>query len=93
MHGLIDNITVLSNTIGVSLSTLVSVGHADHPFDAIPSSPYLTRRQTAAYLQVSEKWLAQSGRASGPTFHKFGNQARYHFDDIHQWARQQKVKL
>ena len=63
-----------------------------HASDRTPS-PYLTRRQTAAYLNVSEKWLAQSGRASGPNFHKFGNHCRYHLDDIHQWARQQKVKF
>lgn len=65
---------------------------ADRPSAAAPT-PYLTRRQTAAYLNISEKWLAQSGRTSGPNFHKFGNNCRYHLDDIHQWARQQKVNL
>lgn len=75
------------------MSTLVQVGQVDHPSDATSPSPYLTRRQTAAYLNVSEKWLAQSGRTSGPNFHKFGNHCRYHLDDIHQWARQQRVKL
>jgi hypothetical protein len=54
-------------------------------------SPYLTRRQTAEYLSVSEKWLAQSGRASGPPFHKFGNQCRYLLADVVSWARQQRV--
>lgn len=70
------------------------VGHPDTPHTAVQaSSPYLTRRQTAALLNVSEKWLAQSGRACGPTFHKFGGHARYHLEDIQQWARQQKVRL
>jgi hypothetical protein len=55
------------------------------------SSPYLTRRQTAEYLKVSEKWLAQSGRAMGPPYHKFGNHCRYLLADVVGWARQQRV--
>lgn len=55
------------------------------------ASPYLTRRQAAAYLNVSEKWLAQSGRAIGPRFHKFGSQCRYLRDDVINWARQQRA--
>ncbi|MET3945794.1 hypothetical protein ABIB49_000469 [Arthrobacter sp. UYCu512] len=55
------------------------------------SSPYLTRRQTAEYLSVSEKWLAQSGRTSGPPFYKFGNQCRYLVADVVSWARQQRA--
>lgn len=75
------------------MSAQVSIGLTDHAMaDTISPSPYLTRRQTAEYLNVSEKWLAQSGRVAGPNFHKFGNHCRYHLDDIHQWARQQKVK-
>lgn len=58
---------------------------------ASPTTPYLTRRQVAAYLNVSEKWLAQSGRARGPAFHKFGGNCRYHLDDVNNWARQQRV--
>lgn len=60
------------------------------PVDAV-ASPYFTRRQTAAYLNVSEKWLAQSGRAMGPRFHKFGSQCRYLRDDVISWARQQRA--
>lgn len=55
------------------------------------ASPYLTRKQTAAYLNVSEKWLAQSGRAIGPRFHKFGSQCRYLRSDVINWARQQRA--
>lgn len=61
------------------------------PDPATAPSPYLTRKQTAAHLNVSEKWLAQSGRASGPNFHKFGNHCRYHIDDVRRWAHQQRV--
>lgn len=57
----------------------------------VSASPYLTRKQTAAYLNVSEKWLAQSGRSIGPKFHKFGSHCRYHFDDVKNWARQQRA--
>ncbi|MCM0614476.1 helix-turn-helix domain-containing protein [Paenarthrobacter sp. TYUT067] len=57
----------------------------------LPSSPYMTRKQVAAYLNVSEKWLAQSGRATGPRFHKFGSQCRYLRDDVLNWARQQRA--
>lgn len=54
-------------------------------------SPFLTRRQTAFILNVSEKWLAQSGRSSGPRYHKFGSHCRYHVDDVNSWVRQQRV--
>lgn len=54
-------------------------------------SPFLTRREAAAVLNVSEKWLAQSGRSAGPQFHKFGGHCRYHVDDLNNWVRQQKV--
>lgn len=54
-------------------------------------SPYMTRKQVAAYLNVSEKWLAQSGRAIGPRFYKFGGHCRYLFSDVTSWARQQRV--
>ncbi|MGX5716843.1 helix-turn-helix domain-containing protein [Arthrobacter sp. MAHUQ-56] len=57
----------------------------------VSASPYLTRKQTAAYLNVSEKWLAQSGRAVGPRFHKFGSQCRYLRSDVINWARQQRA--
>lgn len=55
-------------------------------------SPFMTRREVATFLNVSEKWLAQSGRATGPDFHKFGSQCRYHVDDVILWARQQQVR-
>ncbi|MHA7300442.1 helix-turn-helix domain-containing protein [Pseudarthrobacter sp. MDT1-22] len=58
---------------------------------ALPASPYMTRKQVAVYLNVSEKWLAQSGRAMGPRFHKFGAQCRYSIDDVVNWARQQRT--
>lgn len=61
------------------------------PAGRADSSPFLTRRQVAAMLNVSEKWLAQSGRHSGPRFYKFGASCRYHRDDVNNWARQQKV--
>ncbi|WP_091718257.1 helix-turn-helix domain-containing protein [Pseudarthrobacter equi] len=57
----------------------------------VAASLYLTRKQTAAYLNVSEKWLAQSGRAVGPRFHKFGSQCRYLRSDVVSWARQQRA--
>ncbi|WP_091465459.1 helix-turn-helix domain-containing protein [Paenarthrobacter nitroguajacolicus] len=68
------------------------VGHADTPHAAVQPSPFMTRRETAAFLKVSEKWLAQSGKAIGPDFHKFGNHCRYHVDDVVRWARQQQVR-
>lgn len=51
----------------------------------------MTRKQVAAYLGVSEKWLAQSGRSIGPQFYKFGSQCRYLFADVKNWAGQQRV--
>lgn len=71
--------------------------HTDPPFESSSSHPdplspvFLTRRQVATYLNMSEKWLAQAGRTMGPTFHKFGGRCRYHLDDVDSWARQQRV--
>lgn len=64
---------------------------ADFEANSGLQSPFLTRRQTASVLNVSEKWLAQSGRSSGPRFHKFGSHCRYHVDDVNSWVRQQRV--
>lgn len=67
-------------------STLESAIHL-----GAPAALFLTRRQVATYLNMSEKWLAQAGRSSGPTFHKFGGRCRYRLDDVDNWARQQRV--
>jgi hypothetical protein len=57
----------------------------------LPPSPYWTRKQVASYLRVSEKWLAQNGRFSGPKFYKFGGHCRYLIEDVRRWAQQQRV--
>lgn len=54
-------------------------------------SPYLTRAQAAAYLNVNPRWLANEGKALVP-FHRFGRMARYHLETLEQWARQQRVR-
>lgn len=58
--------------------------------ESLPTSPYMTRKQAAAYLNVTEKWLAEN-KASGPRFYKFGSRCRYLRDDVLNWARQQRV--
>ncbi|MFJ4266269.1 helix-turn-helix transcriptional regulator [Paenarthrobacter nicotinovorans] len=60
------------------------------PDEAPPVSPYMTRKQVAAYLNVTEKWLAEN-KASGPRFYKFGSRCRYLRDDVLNWARQQRA--
>lgn len=92
VHSLIGKVTVSPIPLGVHLRTQFHIGSTDIPQVGLPSSPFMTRRETAAFLKVSEKWLAQSGRAIGPDFHKFGNHCRYHVDDVVQWARQQQVR-
>lgn len=52
---------------------------------------YLNRKQVAVLLSVSEKWLAQSGKESGPPRFRFGGMIRYHIADVRNWAKQQKV--
>lgn len=70
--------------------------HTDPPFESSSSRPdphtpvFLTRRQVATYLNMSEKWLAQAGRSHGPAFYKFGGRCRYRIDDVISWARQQR---
>jgi hypothetical protein len=76
---------------GASLLTTLTAADTAVFFPTSSTSPYLTRRQVATYLNVSEKWLAQSGRARGPAFHKFGGNCRYHVDDVNSWAHQQRV--
>lgn len=73
------------------MSTLVDISRANNQNGELPASPFLTRKQTAAYLNVSEKWLAQSGRSTGPRFYKFGSLCRYRLDDVINWARQQQA--
>lgn len=52
---------------------------------------YLSRKQVATLLSVSEKWLAQTGKDQGPPRFKFGGMVRYHVDDVRRWAKQQRV--
>lgn len=74
----------------ITTSTLVLAKDGQSSVSGM-ESPFLTRKQTASVLNVSEKWLAQSGRSSGPRFHKFGGHCRYHVDDVNNWVRQQRV--
>lgn len=52
---------------------------------------FYSRKQAAAYLGVSEKWLAQTGMKIGPPRYKFGGMIRYRKTDLDNWARQQRV--
>lgn len=54
---------------------------------------YLNRKQVAALLGVSEKWLAQTGKLSGPPRFRFGGMIRYHVTDVRRWAKQQRVAV
>lgn len=72
-------------------TTTVVAGTGEGSLSGGLHSPFLTRRQAASVLNVSEKWLAQSGRSTGPRFHKFGGHCRYHVDDVNNWVRQQRV--
>lgn len=58
---------------------------------APPITPqYLSRRDAAAYLGMSAKWLGQTGKSIVP-YHKFGGSAMYKVSDLDNWARQQRV--
>ena len=54
-------------------------------------SPFITARQAAHYLGLSEKTLEKmraSGR--GPHFRKHGRFVRYHIDDLDMWSQGQQ---
>ena len=53
---------------------------------------FLTRSEAAEYLGMSVKWLAQSGRFSGPPYYKFGTACQYRLVDLEDWVRQQRVR-
>lgn len=64
------------------------------PTPVVSAGPqFLSRKEAAQYLNVSEKWLAQSGRTNGPRFYKFGGRCRYHLKELDEWVRQQKVVM
>lgn len=71
-------------------SSAVAASGSPTPGESLPASPYMTRKQVAAYLNVTEKWLAEY-KASGPRFYKFGSRCRYLRDDVLNWARQQRA--
>ncbi|UXM92493.1 helix-turn-helix transcriptional regulator [Paenarthrobacter sp. JL.01a] len=71
-------------------SSAVAASGSPMPGEPLPASPYMTRKQVAAYLNVTEKWLAEY-KASGPRFYKFGSRCRYLRDDVLNWARQQRA--
>jgi hypothetical protein len=52
---------------------------------------YLDRVETAAYMGISEKWLA-THRFDGPTMLKVGNKALYRLKDIENYMRQQEMR-
>lgn len=72
-------------TVAVS-DRLVGVSSSD----PVIESPYLTRRQAAQYLNMSEQWLAQGGRYKVPHF-KIGSVCRYSRAQLDDWMRQQQV--
>lgn len=88
-----QNVPAAVVTIRSALSAHFLAGASGHPSGNSLDSPFLTRRETAEYLRVSEKWLAQSGKSRGPKFFKFGALCRYRLDDVVSWARQQQVAI
>lgn len=66
---------------------------ASMPVDAatareITGSVYLSRKETAVYMGISEKWLATNWR-TGPRFQKIGNKTTYRLSDIENFIKQQ----
>jgi hypothetical protein len=57
----------------------------------LTKSVYMDREETAKYLGVSAKTLAQHLH-SGPPYYKFFSRVLYKLSDVENWARQQKVE-
>ena len=55
-------------------------------------SHYLSRKEAAVYLGVSEKALATHIHGDGPKFYKFFGKVAYKVADLENWARQQEVR-
>jgi hypothetical protein len=57
----------------------------------LTKSVYMSREETATYLGVSAKTLAQH-LSSGPPHYKFFSRVLYKLSDVENWAKQQKVE-
>ncbi|MDD4616739.1 MAG: helix-turn-helix domain-containing protein [Alphaproteobacteria bacterium] len=54
-------------------------------------SPFLTARQAAHYLGLSEKTLEKMRATDrGPHFRKHGRFVRYHIDDLDTWSQRKR---
>ncbi len=52
------------------------------------NSPYLTPREAAEFLRISERTLTNMRyRKAGPRFRKHGGTVVYHIDDLRAWSR------
>ena len=52
-----------------------------------PSTEFLTQREAAAHLRLSERTLERYRVAgTGPSFVKFGRRVVYRQDDLRRWA-------
>ena len=52
------------------------------------NSPYLTPREAAEFLRISERTLTSMRyRDVGPRFRKHGGTVVYHIDDLRAWSR------
>ena len=52
---------------------------------------FLTPKETAAFLRVSESWLAKARmRNNGPSFHEFGRSIRYSKTTLLGWVKSQE---
>jgi len=58
----------------------------------ITGSVYLDRVEAAAFMGVSEKWLATHRGYSGPKMLKVGGKAIYRLSDLENYMKQQESR-
>ncbi len=53
----------------------------------VPSTPYLTNDEAAAFLKLSPRTLEKMrGIGGGPPFRKLGRRVTYRIDELESWA-------
>lgn len=58
---------------------------------ALTGSVYMDRKETAEYLGISPRWLANNVR-TGPPHAKVGALVLYRLSDVERWMKQQEVR-
>lgn len=71
----------------------VPVGEADDEENEMTEDGYMSTKEAAAYLKLSQRTLqSYRGSGKGPPFSRFGNRARYLRSKVVAWGREREAR-